>query len=304
MPNVSALGSKNTSQLTSLEINYSLKKTHIVMETILNYGSSKRTVAFDAIQLAYVQLNVIDYVELLEIRNPPPEKNPFIIINYTMGDYTFCETTFRTIAEEALESRGGNAELIKKWQKLTLTKIYSIVKSTITKPWCYGTEDYPSGYFGKEKQFTTDEPLKVTSIDEYFVISPPQPLRIEKKFGETKSAIIWESGTSSPIEGLVAINSLESAWKSSTAFSGWLSFITNKNKRDIILQFPSCSYEIKLRLWKTEEKLVLSINAKKFNGEYQSKDVVTHQKNKGELPRYLYTGNNSMFEILKFFMTT
>lgn len=270
------------------------------MATKLQHGEHTITAALDIVQHKYMT-SIYDYVELLEITNPPEDKLPFVVIHHNLADgYRFCETETLAVARAAFDrSFGPLSSVFKQWKGLGIAKIYH-GQSILIEPWCYyGANKKP---FGTERQFVSSDLIKqltgTVTIDPAALIIHKKSIWIDTLFGISNGGYhIWHSGRISESSTVRIIDGLQAEWHSQYAISMWLTFVGQKAKKDIKLAIDP--YTIKLSFQAGSKYLILVVSITD-----EQKRVLAcgrWEKSREEFSHDLiYVA--SLFDVLKFFM--
>lgn len=274
----------------------------------IHHGPYSTETVFDITQHRYAASGHIEYVDLLEILNPPEGKERFAVNHYhTKKGHEFCEVATLELAHRAfltaVNNPGNNVPA--QWRHKGIEKIYA-TKSPIVKPWFYAERNQ---LFGKNNEFATTEPLvedhPTTPKGATFLLFLPESMfSFETVAGVMGDAIIWES-SSSCMSGIRMINVDHASWKDQHAIQKWRSFLSTGKPTTLKLEFPIWSIVLGLSIEHGILQLDLTA-AEEFKGQRAEQ---TYRKKAQSFPNEpLFTaqslsGEHSLIDVIKFFIT-
>ncbi len=276
----------------------------------LQHGGYQTQTAFDIKPHDYAAAGHTDYVELLEILDPPKGKERFVVNHYSVHyGYHFCETSTLAIAKKAfgVVASGLVDNVQKAWETYGINKIYT-TKSTLVEPWFYSKSKQ---FFGDAEQFTAIKKLTqsvktVSQGKEYLLFSEKPAFSFETVAGiYGKDSVVWESSRSSSVRSLAMISSYADEWKDPKAVSKWMKFLSTGEQTVIEIELPIWTLIFDLSNEFGMIYLRLAIE-EEFKGVKVQQD---YWKDRKQIPKGLILVNqypsvaDSMVDVVKFFIS-
>lgn len=271
----------------------------------------------------YAASGHMSYVGLLEIINPPKDKEKFIVDFYSVNTgYLFCESPDFDIATKAFRiiSSGFYNEIFIEWKEIGIKKMYQSLNNRVL-PWFYKTEH--NFIFGKENQFTINKNPEtlfdgMKRGDEIFTYSENINDFVFENFvgAINQQYLLWNSGRmtkyyfnqyslENKISSRVICSINDQGWLNNKAIRSWFNFLSGEyegGEKEIRLKLSS--YILELNLSKGLMKRIdLNLVLLADNEIVLSK---TYHKPISELPVDLYSlyeDKTLILKIIRFFIS-